>query len=145
MVTVGAFGGICAAAMADIIMMEARRPEPAALARELKSRELAWVFISIALIIVLIVIVLVSCGGRRCRCRYGAKTDAFVFKPAFEAWLVAGCVFSAFLIESSISALPRRPRILSTILPSRPITKVSGNAGTPPYSSPTASLPIRMG
>src|SRR5579872_1757513 len=71
MVTVGAFGGICAAAMADIIMMEARRPEPAALARELKSRELAWVFISIALIIVLIVIVLsvivlVSCAGRRC-------------------------------------------------------------------------------
>jgi len=42
------------------------------------------------------------------------------------------CVFSAFLMASSISLLPSRPMILSTILPSRPTKKLSGRYDTPP-------------
>ena len=56
-----------------------------------------------------------------------------------------GCVSSAFLIESSISARPFSPMIRPTIFPSRPMKKVSGRNETPPYASPTASFPSRTG
>src|SRR2546421_5762037 len=73
-----------------------------------------------------------------------AKSEATHHSPPALAALLSGWTARAFLMFSSISPLPMSPAEESIIFPLRSMKNVVGRPRTPPYASPTASLPCRI-